>query len=79
MDGEYIYGKTDLFALLIIIKRMLSASEFKLLINEIDYELSLLDGRVNIIPQEKILDRMGFPVNFREIARMSDYGQSSSN
>ena len=31
-DGEYIYGKTDLFALLIIIKQMISKDEFKLLI-----------------------------------------------
>ncbi len=66
-DGEYIYGKNDLFALIIILKQMLSDDEFRLLVYEIGYELDILDGKVNSIPQSKILDRMGFPENFREI------------
>lgn len=67
MDNEYIYGKNDLFALIIILKQMLSDEEFRFLIYEIGYELDILDGKVDSIPQEKILDRMGFPTNFREI------------
>lgn len=67
MNDEYIYGKSDIFAVVIMLKQMLNKSDFRDLINEIDYELSLLDGRVNIIPQEKILDRMGFPLNWKEI------------
>ncbi len=66
-DNEYIYGKNDLFALIIILKRMLSDEEFRLLVYEIGYELDVLDGKVESIPQEKILDRMGFPTNFRDI------------
>ena len=66
-DNEYIYGKNDLFALIIILKRMLSDEEFRLLVYEIGYELDILDGKVESIPQEKILDRMGFPTNFRDI------------
>ena len=66
-DNEYIYGKNDLFALIIILKQMLSDEEFRLLIYEIGYELDILDGKVESIPQEKILDRMGFPTNFRDI------------
>jgi len=67
MDNEYIYGKNDLFALIIILKQMLSDEEFRLLIYEIGYELDILDGKVESIPQEKILNRMGFPTNFRDI------------
>ena len=67
MNDEYVYGKSDIFAVVIMLKQMLNESDFRDLINEIDYELSLLDGRVNIIPQEKILDRMGFPLNWKEI------------
>ena len=67
MNDEYIYGKSDIFAVVIMLKQMLNKSDFRDLINEIDYELSLLDGRVDIIPQEKILDRMGFPLNWKEI------------
>ena len=67
MNDEYVYGKSDIFAVVIMLKQMLNESDFRDLINEIDYELSLLDGRVDIIPQEKILDRMGFPLNWKEI------------
>jgi len=67
MDGEYIYGKNDLFALIIILKQMLSDEEFRLLIYEIGYELDILDGKIESVPQSKILDIMGFPNNFRDI------------
>ncbi|MBE6153668.1 MAG: Abi family protein [Firmicutes bacterium] len=70
MDGEYIYGKNDLFALIIILKQMLSDEEFRLLIYEIGYELDILDGKVESIPQSKILDAMGFPENFRDIVKI---------
>ena len=76
-DGDYIYGKDDLFALVIILKQLLRAEDFTLLINELSYELDILDGKIDSIEIEKILDRMGFPVNFREIARVGDYGQST--
>jgi len=69
-DGEYIYGKNDLFALIIIMKQMLSDDEFRLMVYEIGYELDILDGKVNTIPQNKILDKMGFPENFREIVNI---------
>ena len=67
-DGEYIYGKDDLFALIIILKRMLSKDEFKLLINEFNYELDVLEGKLKTIKIDKLLDAIGFPTNFREIS-----------
>ena len=70
MNDEYIYGKNDIFAVIIMLKYMLDESNFTDLVNEIEYELSLLDGRVNVIPQSKILDRMGFPENWSEIAKL---------
>lgn len=69
-DGEYVYGKNDVFALIIILKQMMTDEEFRLMIYEIGYELDILDGKVNSIPQVKILDRMGFPENFREIVNI---------
>lgn len=68
-DGDYIYGKDDLFALIIILKQLLSREDFTLLVNELSYELDILDGKINTIELDKILDRMGIPQNFREIAR----------
>lgn len=75
MDGEYIYGKDDLFALVIILKQLLREEDFTLLINELSYELDILGGKLHSIDIDKVLDRMGFPVNFRDIARIDEYGQ----
>ena len=67
MDGEYIYGKNDLFSLIIILKILLNKKNFRLMMKEIEYEIELLDGRVDTIEIEKILDRMGFPKDYIEI------------
>jgi abortive infection bacteriophage resistance protein len=65
-DG-YIYGKSDLFSMIIIMKYLLTPEEFKLLVYEIGYEIDLLDGKVDAVPLSKILNRIGFPENWREI------------
>ena len=69
-DEEYVYGKNDIFAVIIMLKCMLNKDDFSSLINEIDYDLNVLDGKVNIVPQEKILDRMGFPSNWKDIKNL---------
>ena len=66
-DGEYIYGKDDLFALIIILKQLLRPEEFRLLINELSYEIDVLCGKLKVINIGKVLDIMGFPRNFRDI------------
>lgn len=68
VENEYIYGKNDLFALVIIMKYMLTEDEFKEFINEVGYEIDILDSKVNIVPLNKILNRLGFPDNWREIS-----------
>lgn len=68
VDGEYIYGKNDLYSLVIMMRVMLSEEKFKMLINEIEYEISLLDGIVNVIPLNSILNKIGFPNNWKDIA-----------
>ena len=70
MDGEYIYGKNDLFALIIILKRILQKNDFNLFIKEIEYELDILSGKLKSINIDKVLDAMGFPINYKEIERM---------
>lgn len=67
MNDEYIYGKNDMFSVVIMLKQVLNKNDFTDFVNEVSYELSLLDGRVNVIPQSKILDRMGFPSNWEDI------------
>ena len=70
MDDEYIYGKNDIFAVIIIFKMMLEDDEFRLMLKEFEYELEKLDGRVDSIPVEKILDTMGVPKNYIDIIDM---------
>lgn len=67
-DDEYIYGKNDIFALIIILKRMLSKDDFKMMMNEICYEMDWLSSKIKSIDIKRILVRMGFPENFREIS-----------
>ncbi len=70
MDGEYVYGKGDLFALVIILKNMLRADDFYLMMESLDYEINLLSSKLKTIPVNKVLDRMGFPENYKEIVRL---------
>lgn len=67
MDGEYIYGKNDLFAVIIIFKILLNQKNFRLMMKEIEYEIELLDGRVDTIEINRVLDRMGFPEDYIDI------------
>lgn len=67
MDDEYLYGKNDLFALIIIMKKMLSVDEFNNLIEEIKHNFKNLEMNLKTIKIEKIMDKMGFPLNYSEI------------
>lgn len=69
-ETEYKYGKNDLFALIIIFKQMLRDEEFRDLINELSYEIDILDGKVDTVPLNTILNKIGFPDNWREIANV---------
>ncbi len=70
INDEYIYGKNDLFALIIILKFMLKEDDFTLLMNEISYELDRLSGKLEVIKIDKVLHAMGLPNNYKEIVRL---------
>lgn len=69
-NGEYVLGKNDLFALVIIFKFILNEDNFNLFINEVEYEINRLAGRLKTIPIKKVLLEMGFPENYQEIERL---------
>lgn len=69
-DNEYIYGKNDVFAIVIIMKSMLSDDEFRSMLKEMDYEIQKLSGKLHSVSIEKILDRMGFPSNYIELIEL---------
>ena len=51
-------------------KELLKKDDFVLMMNEISYELDILDGKINTIEMDKILNEMGFPLNYKEIVRI---------
>lgn len=69
-EGEYNKGKNDLFALLIIIKQFLSYEEFENLSIEIDRALRTLCYNLKSISINKVLDKMGFPENWKELSKI---------
>ena len=52
---------------MIILKQMLTKDEFIGLVFEIGYEIDVLDGKVDVVPLEDILGKMGFPANWRDL------------
>ena len=70
VNDTYIYGKCDLFSVMIIFKYLLSEDDFKLLMNEISYEVDILAGKLKSLTLDGILDRMGFPTNYKDILDM---------
>lgn len=67
INDEYIYGKGDLFSVVIIFKYMLSKDDFRMFINEVSYELDKLSGKLNAISIDQVYDRMGFPTNYKSL------------
>ncbi len=69
-NDEYVYGKNDLFALIIIMKRMLTEDEFKELMFEISYEVDILSGKIKVVEVPELLNKIGFPNNWRDILNL---------
>ena len=67
MNNEYIYGKNDLFAVVLIMKSFLKEDEVCDFVLEIKKSLENLEYNLRTIPIVKILDKMGFPENWEEI------------
>ena len=65
-DG-YEKGKNDLFALIIILKNLLLPEDFRLMIKEIDYERAVLEGKLQTVKVDDVLNKMGFPLNYTDL------------
>ena len=53
------------------IVEVLKEEDFIMMLNEISYELDILDGKLEVIEIDKVIDAMGMPINYKEIARMN--------
>lgn len=69
-DDEYIYGKNDLFALIIIMKQMLQAEDFKNMAMELENVIATLNYNLNTININDVFERMGFPKNWKDIVKI---------
>ena len=69
-NGEYTKGKCDIFALIIILRQVLSNEDVKNLIIELQRTIENLSMNLHSISIDKVLDRMGFPKNWMEIANI---------
>lgn len=65
--GSPIYGKQDLFAVIIAIKILTKKTEFNKMITEIRDILNQLDRELNVITINDITAKMGFPSNWEDI------------
>ena len=69
-DGEYVSGKNDLFALLIIMKQMLQYEDFKNMSYELNNIIETLNYNLHSIKIDAVLERMGFPLNWKDLANI---------
>lgn len=65
--GEYIKGKNDIFALIIILKQMLTKDEFMHMMDEINLKFQDLSWQIKSVKIEKLYDTLGFPENYMDL------------
>ena len=70
VDEEYIQGKNDLFALIIIMKQMLTTDDFKNMTLELDNVIETLNYNLQTIDIMQVLEKMGFPINWKDLANI---------
>ena len=70
VEDEYVNGKYDLFALIIIMKQILKHEEFKNMSYEIENVIEKLNYNLNVIKIKDVLDRMGFPLNWKDLSNI---------
>ena len=68
--GEFTQGKNDLFAVIIMLKKLLQKDRFNECMLEINAILNRFDEEVDIIKNDKLLNKMGFPNNYMDIIKM---------
>lgn len=66
-NGEYKYGKRDLFAAMIAFKLTLSKNEFRTFVKQIDIAIKNLKSKLNVLDVNDVLNEMGFPNNWKEL------------
>ena len=66
---QYLYGKRDLFALMIALRYLLPSSEFGTLKKAVSQEIQTFSSRCQSLASDQLLQAMGFPENWKHISR----------
>lgn len=66
-NGKLIYGINDLLSVLITLKLFLRKKDFNKMMNEIKYELSILEKELNVITINDVYEKMGFVWNWYDM------------
>ncbi len=72
VEDEYICGKNDIFALMIIFKEILSRRDFNQLMGLMQNIIGILADNLSSIPIKKMYDAMGFCDNWEDILNLKE-------
>ena len=64
---QYVKGKHDLFAVIIVLKYLLSQDEFSQFIDDIEHALKVLFNSTRQLQETQLYKYMGFPANWLDI------------
>ena len=68
-NGNYVYGKQDLFAVVIALRYLVSAEDFKLFKSNLAKLIRKVLKRCPHLTKKQLLKEMGFPENWEKIMR----------
>lgn len=69
LNGRYVYGKSDLFALVLIFKILLPESEFTNFFNKVSGQMHSLSKKMDTKRFDEVRELMGFPCNWYQIKK----------
>lgn len=66
---QYLYGKNDLFAVVIAFRYLLPQEDFLEFNRKLAFEISSANENLIHITEKELLEHMGFPQNWKSITR----------
>ena len=67
--NQYIYGKQDLFAVVIAFRYLLSKKDFYIFKRNLVRSIEVVTKRISHVSKAELLAQMGFPDNWKNITR----------
>ena len=67
--NQFIYGKQDLFAVVIAFRYLLPKQDFIIFKSRLSREIGKVNKKLSHIPELDLLEQMGFPPNWKNITR----------